>query len=290
MRIGIQKGLRSGVGGADRGGGGDGGVRRLQRFARAQRFGAFTLIELLVAIAIIAVLIGLLLPALRHARDAGRSSICLSRERQIHLAMTLYAGENRGFIAREGSAGDTPRNYRERISWSVAYRPQLDTTVAPNVDPNDMFERAPYFRCPSRPLDAHNVHYAVNGFAFFADGTVDERGEGPGHIPLRRGPMQEDRIPSPSTMMYLTEFAKDPGGLMRLSWGSFAKDDISLGQVYDIWLPHHVQAGVRPDDYRLNPNQHGLGSNSLFLDGHAIHMSKDKLENLETWKDGVLAR
>lgn len=254
------------------------------------RINAFTLIELLVAIAIIAVLIGILLPALRHAREAGRSTICLSRERQIHLAMAIYAGENKGFIAREGSAGTTPQNYRERLPWSVAYRPQLDPGVTPNRDPNDMFENAPYFRCPSRPIDAHNVHYAVNGFAFFADGTVDERGEGTGHIPFRRGPMREDIIPNPSNMMYLTEFAKDPGGSMRLAWSSFATDDVSLGQVYDIWLPHHIQLGVRPDDYRLNPDQHARGSNSLFLDGHALHVAKEKLEGLDIWKDGVLAR
>jgi prepilin-type N-terminal cleavage/methylation domain-containing protein len=56
----------------------------------------FTLIELLVVVAVIALLIGLLVPALSRAREAGRAVACLSNQRQLFLACRAYADEFRG--------------------------------------------------------------------------------------------------------------------------------------------------------------------------------------------------
>src|SRR5690242_1739889 len=58
---------------------------------------AFTLIVLLVVIAVIAILAALLLPALSRAKAQAARTTCLSNQRQIGFAYTLYTSENRDF-------------------------------------------------------------------------------------------------------------------------------------------------------------------------------------------------
>lgn len=63
---------------------------------------AFTLIELLVVISIVALLISILLPALKAARDAARTSVCLSNQRQITLVMVEYTLDAQDYFPTYG--------------------------------------------------------------------------------------------------------------------------------------------------------------------------------------------
>lgn len=59
---------------------------------------AFSLVELLVTISIISLLIALLLPSLKRARDHSRMTVCLSNMRSQGAAILLYSQEHSGCL------------------------------------------------------------------------------------------------------------------------------------------------------------------------------------------------
>jgi prepilin-type N-terminal cleavage/methylation domain-containing protein/prepilin-type processing-associated H-X9-DG protein len=68
---------------------------------------AFTLIELLVVIAIISILASMLFPVFSRARAKGRQAACISNQKQIVLAMLMYA-EDFDETLPFGSVGNPP--------------------------------------------------------------------------------------------------------------------------------------------------------------------------------------
>lgn len=58
----------------------------------------FTLIEVLVVVAIIALLVSILLPSLRKARELGKRAVCLSNLRQQGVGFNTYGTDHRGML------------------------------------------------------------------------------------------------------------------------------------------------------------------------------------------------
>ncbi|HEX8876867.1 MAG TPA: type II secretion system protein [Phycisphaerales bacterium] len=92
---------------------------------------AFTLIELLIVIAIVALLIALALPSLRGAIAASRTTKCLSNQRQLGVAWTMYANTYRDLATpaaywRQEQIGSGPVVY-----WFGADAPESTPEGAP---------------------------------------------------------------------------------------------------------------------------------------------------------------
>jgi prepilin-type N-terminal cleavage/methylation domain-containing protein len=121
----------------------------------------FSLIELLVVIGIFTLLVALLLPSLRAARDSANRTKCAAQLRQVGTAFQLYANENRGSLPAWSSGWKTwPRGLPDDTpgpAWTIELIPYI------GGDPDSAVYRCPSFPERERNYFIEAVWSCVNG-------------------------------------------------------------------------------------------------------------------------------
>jgi len=146
-----------------------------------RRAKGFTLIELLVVIAVIALLMAILIPVLRSARERAQRVVCQSNLRQLTLAWIAYAEDNNGKLVYGCAFQGDKRGIR--TGWAnFAFLTESRDYLIKSPDKGTLW---PYirdvdvYRCP-RGRPGHALTYAtvISANGVHVEGTYvpDSRG------------------------------------------------------------------------------------------------------------------
>jgi prepilin-type N-terminal cleavage/methylation domain-containing protein len=159
-----------------------------ERFCSRRK--AFTLIEVLVVVAIIALLISILLPSLRIARERARAVVCATNLRTTGMAVRYYTQANQDSYPGCGKWAETCATYIKRLGANKF-------TGSERTGPSDgvIDQQVEFYSCPSDPIRMDTtqkvrfyngrmqtmrywVSYGMNGFISFPLVSPDKAREG----------------------------------------------------------------------------------------------------------------
>ena len=250
---------------------------------------AFTLIELLVVVAIIALLISILLPALRDAREQAKVAKCLSNFRNLNVAATAYFHDHNDqfpFLVTHGVG------WMGICSWAYGGKTSSDYW---KTDHGGVF----FISAQQRPFNAYLLSAPIDPDVYEGD-KIAHRSE----VPVLKCPADRESI---------IRNWQSGGGLVPISsyddigtsyrYNLFALIDVDWNGNRDPWFPpgtwgergqllvrqvlmkhastyamfmeepmiHGVNNRVPVVGLHGRLNRHPVG----FLDGHATYMTAD---------------
>ncbi|MGO9110358.1 MAG: DUF1559 domain-containing protein [Thermoguttaceae bacterium] len=143
----------------------------------------FTLVELLVVIAIIGILIGLLLPAVNSAREAGRRTQCVNHLKQMGTAILSHestwtvfptGGDTPWPVLEDYMTGGQPWGpYTQGLGWAFQILPYMEQNSVYEEKTQAALEKRfiPEYFCPSRRSVARDGDRVLMDYA---SATPDE--------------------------------------------------------------------------------------------------------------------
>ena len=249
------------------------------------RRNGFTLIELLVVIAIIAVLMGILMPALRKVKEQAKNMACKSNLRNIGLVVSLYLDDNDRRIPDTGSSNghlwdETNGQPRRPGSgsgtyWGTFYRSYMKETKI--------------FGCPSLQRVPEGLIYSYADYPDPAD-VIQHAAYGINHHNEARGNRKVSTIYRADEFLYASDHAEprpDGGTSDSFHNGDHPGTDN---------LTQYRQGGSRSQTYRQifrhnmrypDPYRTGGKANLLWLDGHVSALEETTGDDFpERWYTG----
>lgn len=226
-----------------------GSYKRSSRFAIRN---GFTLIELLVVIAIISLLISILLPSLTRAKEMGKQVVCMSNQKNIGLAISMYTNENDGCLPPRYGPGYYWNNQwvsQLKRCLGVEYSPYTGTTW-----PERWKGSCPIFHCPSTSESPSDFRFYCRDIA----GTTD-CGYSSYAISQFLAPTVDDGITVKlDGVDNLAEYVYIIDGYHDATYGSFSFHSGAIHTLY--WWDDGAEHVIR--------HRHNGKANCLFVDGH----------------------
>jgi prepilin-type N-terminal cleavage/methylation domain-containing protein/prepilin-type processing-associated H-X9-DG protein len=229
---------------------------------------AFTLIELLVVIAIIALLLSIIVPALKAAKEAARRVVCQSNLKSVSLANSTYAdGNENRYVSWEMDPGiyDNVGRYAPWCTNPTFIRildQTNDENQLTNINPADVYQFPKRFRCPSAVktwefADIYEDSYIATTIAGnYTSLNPDD---------ISTTYVNPTTIESPYRKIMFLDSADM---CMFVEKADFVRYWDKYGEVYN----NQISYGYLAPAYR-----HNEGANGCYADGHVEYRPKERL-------------